>query len=145
MERTMDERLQGYQTWELGHDPFEDFVGPFYFKEEGEERRCAFIADERHVNGGGFMHGGMLMTFADFALFVFARTTLVQEGIHAVTVSFNSDFLSPVHPGDFVEATGEVVHETRGMIFIRGIVFVGERTVLRFSGVIKKIRPKPQD
>ncbi len=141
MEKTMDERLKGYKTWEEGHDPFEDFVGPLYFQEDGEGRRCAFIADERHVNGGGFMHGGMLMSFADFALFVIARSSL-EEGIHAVTVSFNADFTASVYPGDFVEATGEVVHETGSMIFIRGTVFVGDRTVLRFSGVIKKIRPR---
>lgn len=141
MEKMIDERLKDYKTWEEGHDPFEDFVGPLYFQEDEEGRRCAFVADERHVNGGGFMHGGMLMSFADFALFVIARSNL-EEGIHAVTVSFNADFTSSVYPGDFVEATGEVIHETGSMIFIRGTVFVGERTVLRFSGVIKKIRPR---
>lgn len=143
MEQTMDELLKGYQTWELGHDPFEDQIGPLYFKEQDDgSYRCAFIADERHVNGGGFMHGGMLMTFADFALFVIARPALLPEGVHAVTVSFSSDFTSSAHPGEFVEATGDIVHETRGMIFVRGTIFTGDRTLMRFSGVIKKIRPK---
>jgi uncharacterized protein (TIGR00369 family) len=138
-----DPRLAGYQTWEEGHDPFEDHVGPFFFREEAPGRyRCAFIAEPKHVNGGGFMHGGMIMTFADFALFVFARPALIPEGAHAVTVSLTGDFTASVYPGDFVESTGEIVHAGRSMIFIRGTIFVGDRTALAFSGVIKKIKPR---
>lgn len=136
-----DARFAGYHTWEEGHDPFEDMVGPFFFKEtEPGKYRCAFLAEPHHCNGGGFMHGGMLMTFADFALFVYARPILMTEGAHAVTVSFSSEFTSSARPGDFVESTGEIVHATRSMIFIRGTIFTGERMLLNFSGVIKKVR-----
>lgn len=143
MEQTLDARLSGYKTWEEGHDPFEDHVGPFYYREEADgSYRCAFVADARHVNGGGFMHGGMLMTFADYALFVIARPALIPENAHAVTVSFNGDFTSSAYPGDFVEATGEIVHQTKNMIFVRGTIFAADRTLMSFSGVIKKIRPR---
>jgi uncharacterized protein (TIGR00369 family) len=139
-----DPRLTGYQTWEEGHDPFEDHVGPFFYREfEPGKYRCAFLAEAKHCNGGGFMHGGMVMTFADFALFVFARPALIPEGAHAVTVSLTGDFTSSIMPGDFVEATGEIVHAGRSMIFVRGTIFVGERVALGFSGVIKKVRRRP--
>ena len=36
-------------------------------------RVCAFLAEKKHMNGGEFMHGGCVMTFADFCLFVIAR------------------------------------------------------------------------
>lgn len=135
----IDERLKGYSQWE-GIDPFEDFVGPLHYKEVDGENRCAFIVTERHINGQRGLHGGMLMTFADYALFMFARKHL--EGQHAVTVSFNSQFTAVSKLGDFVEATGEVVHETRGMLFLRGTVFTADTVLLNFSAVLKKIGPR---
>lgn len=131
-------RLEGYQAWEGGTDPFEDYAGPYFFKKmEDGSIRCAFEALPHHCNGGGFLHGGSLMTFADYALFALAGDVLDGPG---VTVSFNSEFISAVGAGNFIEATGEVVRNTRSMIFVRGQVFCGDETLLNFSGVIKRIR-----
>src|SRR3712207_7856955 len=49
-------------------EAFEGMVGPFYYRADGDGARCAFRAEARHLNAGGRMHGGCLMTFADFAL-----------------------------------------------------------------------------
>lgn len=135
-----DPRLDGYQKWE-GFDPFEEQSGPFYFKEEADgSYRCAFISEAKHMNGQGAMHGGALMTFADYAMFVIARPAL--EGISAVTVSFTSEFTAAAWTDEFVESTGEIVHETGGMVFVRGTIFSGDRTLLNYSGVLKKLRPR---
>ncbi|MCH7960070.1 MAG: PaaI family thioesterase [Candidatus Hydrogenedentes bacterium] len=134
-----DARLAGYSQWE-GVDPFEDYIGPLFYKEEDGIYRCAFVVTRKHVNGQGGLHGGMMMSFADYALFMFARNHL--EGGRAVTVTFNAEFASVAQEGEFVEATGEVVHETRGMLFMRGSVFSGDRVILNFSGVLKKLRPE---
>ncbi len=136
---TRDLVAEGYTPWE-GHDPFEDHCGPMMFKKEDDTYRCAFIIGEKHINGQGGLHGGMMMTFADFSLFVIARDHLRDS--HAVTVSFTSDFASPGLLGEFVEATGEVIHETRKMLFIRGTIFTEDRMILRFSGVLKKIKER---
>lgn len=136
----MDSRLEGYSLWE-GHDPFEDYVGPLYYREQGDGTyRCAFVIDEKHVNGQNGLHGGMLMTFADYALFLIARPRL--KDMRAVTVTFNAEFTSVARVGDFVEASGEVVHETRGMLFLRGVISSGDRVLLNFSGVLKKLKPR---
>lgn len=134
----MDDRLEGYNEWH-GHDPFEDYVGPLYFKVEDGHCRCAMIVDERHVNGQQGIHGGMLMTFADYSLFLFAQSHL--DMARAVTVTFTAQFTAVKRIGDFVECTGEVVHETRGMLFMRGTVFSGDTVLLNFTGVLKKLRP----
>src|SRR5215213_7313872 len=91
-----------------GGDPFEDLAGPFYWR-TGEDGRpvCAFRAERRHLNGGGFLHGGCVMTFADFSLFVIAREHL--QGVMSVTATFNGEFVGTAHEGDLVECTGEVV------------------------------------
>ena len=131
-------RLEGYTEWK-GFDAFEDYVGPFYYRQEEDgEVRCAFVVAGKHVNGQNALHGGMLITFADYALFLFARKALGNQ--RAVTVSFSSDFTAKVGEGEFVEATGEVVHETGGLLFLRGKVFREDTVLLSFSAVLKKLR-----
>ena len=39
-------------------------------------------------------------------------------------------------------ATGNIVHETGSMVFVRGHIYSGERTILNFSGVLKKLKPR---
>lgn len=132
-----DPRLEGYQHWE-GIDPFEDFVGPLYYKRGPNGGcRCAFIVEQKHVNGQDGLHGGMMMTFADYALFMIARDELGDDS--AVTVSFNADFCSRGELGDFIESAGEVVHTTRKMLFVRGTIFTADRVILRYAGVLKRI------
>jgi acyl-coenzyme A thioesterase PaaI-like protein len=138
-------RLAGYQSWD-GTDPFEDHAGPFFFKRtDTGEVRCAFEATPTHCNGGGFLHGGLLMTFADFSLFAIGREAI--DG-HAVTISFNAEFVAAGHAGDIVEARGDVVQKTGSMVFLRGQVFTtsdgSERILLNFSGIVKRVRRKPE-
>jgi uncharacterized protein (TIGR00369 family) len=130
----------GWRTWS-GLDPFEDQSGPFYFKEDDAGVvTTAFRAETKHMNGGGFMHGGCMMTFADFSLFGIAWKELGSQ--HAVTVSLNGEFLGPARPGDLVTATGEVTKAGGSLLFVRGLVSTGSSPMLNFSGVIKKIRSR---
>ncbi|MGK2740172.1 PaaI family thioesterase [Tepidicaulis sp. LMO-SS28] len=127
---------EGYGGWD-GTDPFEDHAGPYYFKEmEDGSVRCAFISTPTHCNGGGFIHGGALMTFADYALFAIAKD--VTEG-PCVTVSFNSEFVSAGPAGKLIEATGEVVRNTKSLIFVRGEIICEDDTLMTFSGIIKRV------
>ena len=68
----------GWYFWGDG-DPFEHQSGPFFFREESDgTTRCAFRAEQKHMNGGGFMHGGCMMTFADYCLFIIARDAIAH-------------------------------------------------------------------
>jgi acyl-coenzyme A thioesterase PaaI-like protein len=123
-----------------GGDPFEDLAGPFYWRLRDDGRPvCAFRAERKHLNGGGFLHGGCVMTFADFSLFVIAREAL--EGVGSVTATFNGEFVGTAHEGDLVECTGEVVKAARSMVFVRGLITCAGEPVMPFSGVLKK-RPR---
>jgi acyl-coenzyme A thioesterase PaaI-like protein len=46
-------------------------------------------------------------------------------------------FVGAVKPGEFLECDAEVVRITRSLVFIRGIVRVGDRQVLAADGVWK--------
>jgi len=122
-------------------DDFEELAGPFYWRrDEDGSVRCAFRAERKHLNGGGRMHGGCLMTFADMALFAIARRELGSS--HAVTVALDNQFLDAAREGELIEATGEVTRAGGSLVFVRGQVTSGERTLLTFSGVIKKLRAR---
>ncbi|MEO0549328.1 MAG: PaaI family thioesterase [Pseudomonadota bacterium] len=125
----------GWQTWQ--NEPFEyDTAGPFYLREDDNGMVAAFRAQHKHMNAGGVMHGGCLMTFADFALFALAHTG--ESDGYGVTVAFTSEFLSGAKEGEYIEARGEVVGGGRSITFVRGLVTADGRPVLNFSGTIKK-------
>ena len=126
----------GYLVYEYD-DPFEDHVGPLGYKVIDGTITFAFLADARHRNTAGTVHGGMLMTFADFALCLTA--TWDQPGEKCVTVSCNSEFVAPGRPGDVIEASGEVVRRTRSLTFVRGQVYADERILLNYSAIVKRI------
>jgi uncharacterized protein (TIGR00369 family) len=127
----------GWKLW--SSDPYELLSGPFYCRHDAEGRAtCAFRAEPKHMNGGGFMHGGCLMTFADYALFCIAAKEL--EGGHSVTASLNGEFIDSAAVGDLIEASGEVVRAGGSLVFIRGMVTTGGRPLLNFSAIVKKVR-----
>ncbi|HVS12484.1 MAG TPA: PaaI family thioesterase [Thermoanaerobaculia bacterium] len=120
-------------------DPFELFVGPMLIRERpGEPPRFAFVADRRHGNASGIVHGGMLMTFADFAMCLAAHWDRLEENV--VTVSLDCHFVAACEVGDLVEAECEVTRQTGSMVFMRARLVAGERTLMTASAVIKRLR-----
>jgi acyl-coenzyme A thioesterase PaaI-like protein len=133
-----DGPFAGWMTWGAGSDPFETANGPFCFRiEEGGGVRCAFQPRREHLNGGGAVHGGALMSFADFALFSIAYDALGDA--RAVTLTFASEFVAAGSLDGLIEARGEVLRQTRSIVFVRGLVTQVSRPLLAFSGTLKKI------
>lgn len=126
----------GWQVWDS--DAFEQRAGPFY-ETTGDDGHplIAFRAEPRHMNGGGSMHGGCMMTFADSALFTIARAAM--DGSHGVTMNLSGDFLGAVSVGQLVEARGEVTRGGGKTIFVRGLVTADGAPALSFTGIIRKI------
>jgi uncharacterized protein (TIGR00369 family) len=126
----------GWHTWP--GEPFEhDTAGPFYMRQDDDGKMvAAFRAERKHMNAGGVVHGGALMTFADFALFALAHSG--EEDGYGVTVAFTSEFLSGAQEGELIEARGEVMGGGRSITFVRGVITADQRPVLNFSGTIKK-------
>ena len=142
----MAELPPGYQPYDYD-DPFEKLIGPLGYRVEDGAISFAFIAQPNHRNTGDTLHGGMLMTFADFALCLAAVWNQPEE--RCVTVSFSCQFVAAGRSGDVVESTCEVVRRTGSLAFVRGTLFVGDRVLVSFSGIVKRLsgqrelRPKP--
>ncbi len=128
---------RGWRIW--SSDPFELLSGPFYSRQNNDgSMACAFMAEAKHMNGGGAMHGGALLTFADYALFCIAHREL--EGVGSVTASLNGEFIDAAHEGERIEAAGEVVRAGGSLVFIRGLISTAGRPLLNFSAIVKKVR-----
>ncbi len=129
----------GWKTWP--QDTFETGTGPFYMRKDDAGRIvCRFVAEPRHMNGGGFMHGGCFLAFADFACFSIADEAL---GGPSVTVNLSGDFLASAQAGDMMEATGEVTRAGGRLLYVRGIVTANGKPCLSFTSVITRVNRKP--
>ena len=115
------EALPGFREMVL-HDPFEAFLGPLYASTaddpEGTRRRAAFRVDERHVDGTGVLHPGMLMTFADAVL---GSTAWAATGRRpCVTLSLQTHFTGMARTGDLVIVETRLTRRTRAIVFCAG-------------------------
>jgi acyl-coenzyme A thioesterase PaaI-like protein len=81
------------------------------------------------------------MSFADYCLFAMASSLLQASG---VTVSFACEFLDAAREGELVEGRGEITRAGGSLIFVRGTLKSGERTLFTYSGTIKRVRSKPR-
>ena len=124
-------------------DPFEMKTGPFYARDMGEERTYAFRMNPDHANAGGAIHGGALMTFADFAICAEAVRGFPEEA--PLTISFSSEFLAPVHDGSLIESRPEILRRTNSFVFMRAVLEVDGHPVLSCTGVIKRLKRRQNE
>lgn len=132
--------FKGWVTW--AGEAFEhDTAGPFYFKTDEQGVVAAFRAQPKHMNHGGVVHGGCLMTFADFSLFAIAAEEL-GEGGYGLTVAFTSEFLSGAKEGQLLEARGDVLRAGGSLIFVRGLITADGAPCLNYSATLKRLKPR---
>ena len=127
-------------------DPFEDHVGPFYFRIDGDATKagtvhCVLPTEARHGNYRGGVHGGAILTFADYALCLVAGRA-ADKGTNtsfAMTVSIAVEFLSAGQTGAPLEATGEPLQVTGRLAFARGSVTQQGKKIALWSGVVRHV------
>lgn len=127
-------------------DPFENHVGPFYYRITGDARQagsvhCVLPTHERHGNYAGGVHGGATLTFADYALCLVAGRAADggTNSSFAVTVSIAVEFLDAGRLGVPLEARGEPLQVTGRLAFARGSITQQGRTIALWSGVCRHV------
>lgn len=108
-----------------------------YYRPQSGAPMIAMRVTPAHINLDGVAHGGALMTLADMALFRIAMHD--QPKFRAVTVNLYTEFLSAGEVGAFLIAGGEVTRRGRSLVFARGLIRAGDRSVATFTGAIKRI------
>ena len=114
---------------------FGTHVGPFYRPEGGGTELVGFVADERHGNKRGVVHGGMIATAFDVALGNASWAAAGQRP--SATVQLNVHYLGAVRLEDFAEIAVTIVKTTRTLVFIRGVMTVRGEAVAAADGVWK--------
>jgi uncharacterized protein (TIGR00369 family) len=115
---------------------FNLYAGPVWrLPAEGDIRRYALVVADKHMNGSGSLHGGVLMTFADIAM---SQTARAASGARTcTTVALTCDFVGPGKLGDVIEARVRVTRQTRTMIFLSTDMLAGDRMLGVATGLWK--------
>ena len=130
----------GWTRW-FGQRPnrFSDLIGPHYFRRDDTGNvECAMLAEEKHLNGLGYLHGGFLMAFIDQVMFTIARPQL-SATVGAVTLSCDTHFLGSGVAGQTIHGSGEILRETGKLLFIRGLLTQDGQSVCAFTGTLRKV------
>ena len=112
-------------------------LGPFYFRADEDCFRQGVRVGARHCNGEGVVHGGMLTTLADNTM---AAAVYAALGTRALTIQMNLQFMSAVKPGAWLEVVVRVSFTTQTMVFCEADMFVGDRLVMKATGIFRRPR-----
>ncbi|WP_425996232.1 PaaI family thioesterase [Caulobacter sp. DWR1-3-2b1] len=115
---------------------FNEAAGPYWIRKDGSGRTVGLLGEDQHGNGHvGTIHGGVLMTFADIALgmgVVDAANTR-----DCVTLQLQMQFTAAAPIGSFLTCRPELVRRTSQIVFMRGLIMAGERTIASADGIWK--------
>jgi acyl-coenzyme A thioesterase 13 len=114
--------------------PFLEHIGPILNRGCVDELVLGLQTEERHANHRGTVQGGVLSTFADFALGR-AIEADAGDGKDRATVSLTVDYLKPAMPGDFIESRTRVDRVGGTLSFADCSLCVGEREIVRARAV----------
>ena len=114
--------------------PFLEHIGPIHVLEDGDDLVFGLQAEERHANHRGTVQGGLLSTFADFALGRAIEADADDDKDRA-TVSLTVDFLKPAKPGDWIESRTRVDRVGGTLAFADCSLTVEGREVVRARAV----------
>ena len=127
----------------LNGGAFMNHIGPLWTRKTEAGWRYGLQIDARHLNPAGHVHGGVLQTLIDHVLSVVAWRAVDRQP--CITLQTDSQFLSGVSAGEFVQAHATEIHRTRSMIFMRGGLGVDARPVLHAQGIFKILRDRDRD
>lgn len=133
MSFSFDPRMQG---WRENNEPgFTAFIGPLWEKSFDGRMRYGLLTRDLHVNLNGIVHGGVIATFADFALALESRR--INNNARQSTIQLDIHFMDAGRIGEFIESECEVSRQTRSVTFVSGRILAGARVIATAIGIWK--------
>ena len=133
MTAVADPALEGWKPRAL--PGFFALVGPLWTRKEGDLWAYGIVAEDKHTNPAGVVHGGMLTTLLDHALSAIAWEA--NERKPCITVAIDMHFLAPARPGQFVAARGRIVRQTASLVFMQGNLTVDGDEIATAGAILK--------
>ena len=130
----------GWYSWgDFPRSSFAAATGRLLFKPDGPGRGLVrMFPTEDHMNMGGSIHGGAVMSFIDMAMFA-GGLCAGMERSHYVTLHLTTHFLARGQAGSPLDAHVELVRQTRGHAFLQGVVKQDGHNCYSFSGTLKRV------
>ena len=136
----------GWFTWgDLPADSFAAQTGRMVFQPRDEGRAVVrMFPEDRHMNLGGSIHGGAVMSFIDMALFSGGFCAGMARG-HYVTLDLATRFIARGKPGIPLDAHVRLLKQTPGgLAFIDGHCEQEGEVCYSFSGTLKRIKSRSE-
>jgi uncharacterized protein (TIGR00369 family) len=127
------------QGWTVRPGAISILVGPFWERRVDGGIQIGIVCDERHDNGRGNMHGGLLMTLADLGMGAVIRA--IGDDVRCATIQLDVAFLQAVDIGEFVTTECHIRYRTSRLIFVSGTLKTGDKAVASAQGVFKSLAP----
>ena len=105
--------------------------------------RLRMFPERRHENLQGIIHGGVTLSLIDIALFVTMHNLGAGDAGPSVTLELSTQFVGGGDPARPLDAVTEIVRETGKLVFVRGMVEQEGDVVAAFSGIVRKMQPRP--
>jgi len=121
--------------------PFLDHNGPFFQKRTGSQLIVGVEILDKHVNGRGYAHAGLLMTLADIAI-GYQSAFSEKPPLNLVTISLSNNFLSSATLGDWLEAHVEIVKKGKSLVHAKAQILKDTTLVLQSNAAYRIIQPK---
>ena len=130
----------GWYSWgDFPRGSFAAATGRLLFRPAGPGHgEVRMFPTEAHMNMGGSIHGGAVMSFIDMALFAGGRCAGMAEG-HYVTLDMTTHFLARGKAEVPLDARVELVRQTRGHVFLQGVCVQDNEPCYSFTGTLKRI------
>jgi acyl-coenzyme A thioesterase PaaI-like protein len=120
----------GWFAWaDLPADTFAAATGRLLFRADGPGRGIVRMhVTDKHLNLGGSIHGGAVMSFIDMAR------------AHYVTLDLTTHFLARGVADKPLDAHVELLRQTRSLAFLQGVVRQEGEACYSFAGTLKRLR-----
>jgi acyl-coenzyme A thioesterase 13 len=141
-----DPDTPGWYSWgDFPRGSFASRTGRLLFRPDGPGRGLArMMPDETHLNMGGSLHGGAVMSFIDMALFAGGRCAGMGEG-HYVTLDCSTRFIARGRIGVPLDAHVRLLKQTAGgLVFFDGHCEQEGEICYSFTGTLKRIKSRSE-
>jgi acyl-coenzyme A thioesterase PaaI-like protein len=117
---------------------FTNHNGPVYAAEAKGDLRSGMFVLDRHCNGMGFLHGGMIGAFADRALAVAVYDATRKM---SVTLKLTLHYYETVRLHDWLEAHPKVLSTADGIVQVTADLLIsGEKLAARADATFRSLR-----
>ena len=111
-------------------------IGPLYSRGEAPDLVVGLLAEAKHCNARGTVHGGILATLADITL-GYAMAFSTRPPTSLSTANLSLDFAGTAKAGDWIEAHVDVQKMGSRLSFANCYIHAAGQRIVRASAVFR--------